>query len=537
MAVSEKFFDDRYKEVGVVEFFRRNLHMLGYSGSIRSFTTLIHEYVTNGLDACEEGGIMPEIKVHIKELGDKHYLISVEDNGTGIPESYIPKLFGRMLTGTKFHRYVQQRGQQGIGSVGAMLFSQMTTGQPIKIVSSTGDGEIVTVVMEVDVKRNQAKIHETDKRGGKWRGTKIVAEYKDIRYTRGEQGPYEYLRRTSIANPHAKITLVEPDGTKTIWDRVSNKLPKMPKEMKPHPKGVIADDVRMMAHSTQARKLRSFLEREFSRVSKIKVDEIEKMSGVDMDIDPHLLTHEHAEKIVDAFKKIDFYAPPSDGLVPIGEKYIEKSFADIIKPEFMAVVERSPSVYSGGIPFIIEVGLAYGGGAGRQGTENSLEIMRFANRVPLVFDAGGCLLNNAVRAVEWKRYEISDLDKAPLTIFINLISPHVPYTSAGKLAIAMEDDIMDEVRFALMEAGRKLKTHLRKLRRSKVSAKKREILERYVPEVADALSYLTGKPKKKLETKIEDLVKSRFEKEGLVFDDEDDEEDEPKKKKKKGGKK
>lgn len=534
-AVNEQFFDDRYQEVGVVEFFRKNLHMLGYSGPIRSFTTLVHEYVTNGLDACEEGGIMPDIKVKIKELGEKHYRLTIEDNGTGIPESYIPKLFGRMLSGTKFHRYVQQRGQQGIGSVGAMLFSQITTGKPVKISSSTGDGTIATVVMSIDVKKNQAKIHESTTKGGKFRGTRITAEYKDIKYTRGEQGPYEYLRRTSVANPHAKITLTEPDGKKTVWNRVTNKLPKQPKEMKPHPKGLKADDIRSMAHISKARKLGSFLERDFSRVSKLKVDELAKISKVDMEMDPHLIEHADAEKIVKAIAKTDFYAPSSDGLVPIGEQYIEKSILDVIKPEFMVVVERSPSVYSGGVPFVIEVGLAYGGGAGK-GKDKNLEIMRFANRVPLVFDQGSCVLSKAVRSVEWKRYEITDVDKAPLTVFINLISPHVPYTSAGKLAIASDADIMQEVRFALMDAGRKLKRHLGRMRRSKVSAKRKEILERYVPEVAEALSYLTGRKKEKLETDISALVRSRFTKEGLPLD-EDDEKEKPKKKtkKKKGG--
>ncbi len=537
-AVTEKFFDERYKEVGVVEFFRKNLHMLGYSGPIRSFTTLVHEYVTNALDACEEGGIMPDIKVTIRELeGENHYLLAVEDNGTGIPESYIPKLFGRMLTGTKFHRYLQQRGQQGIGSVGAMLYSQITTGRPIKIISSTGEGEIDTVVMEIDVKKNDAKIHEASKRGGDWRGTKIVAEYKDILYRRGEQGPFEYLRRTSIANPHARIELVEPDGTKTVWDRVTKKLPAMPKEMKPHPKGLIPDDIKMMAHTTRARKLRSFLERDFTRVSKNKVDELEEEYDIKTDIDPHLLTHKQAEELVEAFKKMDFYAPPTDGLVPIGEPYIEKSFQDVLEPEFLAVVERAPSVYSGGIPFIVEVGLAYGGKAGREGTENPLEIMRFANRVPLIFDAGGCLLTKAVHSVDWKRYGLKDVQNAPLTVFINIVSPHIPYKSAGKLAIADDDDVKGEVRFALMEAGRKLKRHLGKIRRAKVAIKKKEILERYVPEVAFALAYLTGDKQKKIEKELEELVKSRFEKQGIEFEDEEEEKKSEEKSKKKKSKK
>ena len=123
---STEFFDNEYREASVSEFFRKNLHMLGYSGAIKSFTTIIHEYITNSIDACEEGGILPQIKIGIKSLPNKAYEISVEDNGIGIPMEYIPKVFGKMLAGTKFHRFVQSRGQQGIGAVGAILYGQMT---------------------------------------------------------------------------------------------------------------------------------------------------------------------------------------------------------------------------------------------------------------------------------------------------------------------------------------------------------------------------------------------------------------------------
>ncbi len=509
---SEEFFAEKYRESNIAEFFRRNMHMLGYSGPVRSMTTIIHEFVTNGLDACEEVGVMPKIIVEVRQLGDRDYVIGVEDNGLGIPESYIPRLLGTMLAGTKFHRYIQSRGQQGIGAVGAIMYSHITTGVPIKIITSTGKGKITTAVMDIDIKKNKPHIFEMTSVKGKWQGTKIVARFKDIVYQKGEQGVYEYIRRTATANPHATITLLEPDGNVVKFKNSVNKLPSRPKEMLPHPRGVSADDVRLFALASEQRKLSTFLEKSFSRISAQKVKEIAKRAKyVDFSMDPKELTHQQAEAIVRAFKDVRFIAPSTNGLVPIGEETIEKSLKEILKPDFYSVVTRSPAIYRGGIPFQIEVGLAYEGQAGRsKGKDTSSEVMRFANRVPLVFDAGGCAITQAINSIEWRRYHIGDFDNAPITVTVNIISSHIPYTSAGKQAISGEDEIMNELRFALMDAGRKLKSHLSGVRRDKLRDERRAIFEKYIPEVAESLSKLSGSAtKKEIIKHLEKFVKSR----------------------------
>lgn len=514
---AEEFFAEKYKETNIAEFFRRNLHMLGYSGPLRNLTTIVHEFVTNGLDACEEAGVVPDITVELHQLGEREYTVSVQDNGTGIPESFIPKLLGKMLAGTKFHRYIQSRGQQGIGAVGAIMFAHMTSGKPIKIITSTGNGEILTAVMDIDIKKNEPHIYEIlktkDKEASKkWRGTKVVAHYKDVLYQKSEQGVYEYLRRTAMANPHAKITVVEPDGTVTVFDRAVESIPAKPKEMQPHPLGVSADDLRIMAASADARKLGSFLEAALSRVSSGKVRELEKIAkDVDFGMDPKEMSHQHAEQIVAAFKQVKFIAPATDGLVPIGEEQIEKSLKELLKPNFFSVVTRNPAVYRGGIPFQVEVGLAYEGGAGRQSAEGvKSETMRFSNRVPLLFDSGGCAITQAVKNVDWKRYSISDFENSPITVIVNVISPHIPYTSAGKQAIADDEEILNEMRFALMDAGRKLKSHLAGVRRDKLKAERRAIFERYIPEVANAIAILTGEKMKEIKTHLENMVRAKL---------------------------
>ncbi len=503
-------FGTKFREVGVAEFFRKNLHMLGYSGPIRSFTTIIHEFVTNSLDACEEYGILPEIQVRIKNLENRHYVVSVEDNGPGIPSEYVPKVFGSMLAGTKFHRYIQSRGQQGIGAVGAILFGQMTTGKPAKVISSTGERATVAF-LKIDVQKNRAKVLEESETQADWHGTKVVVEFKDIDYRRGEQSPFEYLRRTAIANPHTKIVLYEPDGKKTVWNRSTDRVPPRPKEMKPHPLGQTADDLLAMAKQTSAKRASTFLSTDLSRVSSKKAMEVLRLGKVDPKKNPRELTYDELSRIVKAFHKVKLLSPPTEGLIPIGEEYLERSLKEILKPDFIKAVTRKPATYRGGVPFQVEVAVAYGGGAGRRTDEGArLEIMRFANKAPLLFDAGACAITQSIKNLNWKNYGISDMENAPLTVVVNIISPHVPYKSAGKQAVADDPDILKEIRLGVMEAARGLKRYMAGVYRAQIKKKRRSIFLKYVPEIAGALSTITGKPREALKEKLVEIVEKKI---------------------------
>ena len=143
-----------FKMQSVSEFFKKNAAMLGYTGKLRSLTTLVHEGVTNSLDACEEARLFPDLAVYISEAGPEHYRVIMEDNASGIPLDYIPHVFGKMLAGSKAHRNIQSRGQQGIGISGAVMYSQVTTGKPTEVVTSTGDKTINKVNLKIDVEKN-----------------------------------------------------------------------------------------------------------------------------------------------------------------------------------------------------------------------------------------------------------------------------------------------------------------------------------------------------------------------------------------------
>jgi len=549
MAEANQLFKE-FKIQSVSEFFRRNAAMLGYTGKVRSLTTLVHEAVTNSLDACEEAGIAPYIRVEIEELGREHYKVVVEDNGPGIPEKYITHVFGKMLAGTKAHRNIQSRGQQGIGISGAVMFAQITSGKATRVITSTG-GDIIEAWVKIDVDRNEGKIVRKEKHPNPdgWHGTRIELEVKNVRYIRSKQGVYWYLKLTAIANPHAHIELIEPDGRLIVFPRSSDDIPEPPVEMKPHPKGVLTDDVYRMAKKTRRSTVKRFLIGEFSRISDKKVDELVEyiaalrlIKTVDdknvqeqlyerlmkgevkavlrsfrgytkvvkqvakmMEKPPEKLTWGEAEEIVEAFRYMKFLAPPTHGLRPIGEENIEKGLKGILKPEFVTAVTRPPKVYSGGIPFQVEVGLAYGGEI-----SSGFELLRYANRVPLLFDAGSCVTTMAARSIDWKRYKVDDLDRTPLVLMINVVSVHVPYTGTGKQSIANVEEIYNEIRLAIMDAARRLQTYLSGKHRRLYQVKRKKTFEKYVPEIARALSILTGEQEERIREYFLRFIEGHF---------------------------
>jgi DNA topoisomerase-6 subunit B len=498
--IAEEIFKE-FREHSVSEFFRKNAAMLGYTGKIRSLTTIIHEGVTNAIDAAEDSGVLPKIFVTIKRVNEEpeHFRVVVEDNASGIPEEFIPNVFGKMLAGTKLHRRMQSRGQQGIGVSGAVMFGQITSGRPATVTTSTGNGEIVRANVMIDVDRNEGKVTNVEKFKGKWRGTRVEVEVKDVTHMRSRYGPFNYLRMTAIANPHTHITFVEPDGTLTILEPATDKVPERPKPMPLHPWGIMSDDLLTLTKHTKGRNVASFLVAELSRVSKRKAEEVLKLSGVDVNKKPAELTWEEAERIVSAFKQVKLMAPPTAGLRPIGAADIENGLRQILRPEFVYAVTRQPKVYRGGLPFIVEAGVAHGGNAGKSvegkgeevDVEAGMDIIRFANRAPLIFDQGGCAITSAARSIDWRRYGV-DISTAPLTLFVNVVSAYVPYTSAGKQSIAEEPEVFNEIRSVIMDAARELKHFLYRRIRIKEQQERVGVFEQYLPVIARKAASLAG---------------------------------------------
>ncbi|HEX7880908.1 MAG TPA: DNA topoisomerase VI subunit B, partial [Candidatus Eisenbacteria bacterium] len=229
----------RQREISVSEFFSKNRHLLGFDNPAKALLTTIKEAVDNSLDACEEAGILPDLKIEIVELSETRYRVVVEDNGPGIVRQQVPRVFGSLLYGSKFHRLRQSRGQQGIGISAAGMYGQLTTGKPIIIRSKIHPKKPAHhFEIQIDTKKNMPVVG-VDKEI-EWdvpHGTRVELEL-EATYKRGKRTVDGYIEQTALANPHARFVYKAPKDPEVIFERAANELPKAPMEIKPHPHGI-----------------------------------------------------------------------------------------------------------------------------------------------------------------------------------------------------------------------------------------------------------------------------------------------------------
>lgn len=490
----------KQREISVSEFFERNKHVLGFDSATKALITSVKEAVDNALDACQEVGVLPEIAVELERLGKEEYRLAVEDNGPGIVKRQVPKVFGKLLYGSRFHTWSQTRGQQGLGISGAILYGQLTTGRPARIRTKTAQDDVAYEVdLLIDTKRNRPQVvHQEFRVWEKEQGTRVEISLAG-RYVTGKQSILEYLRVAAIVNPYARIAFLGPDGQRVLFDRVSTEVPRPPVEVKPHPYGVELGILLTMAKETSATKMTSFLQQEFSRISLRVAREICAEADLPGDRKPQGLKPEEAKRLLQAFRRTKVMAPPTDCLSPIGELLIRKGLRNVVgslRPEFYAPpVTRDPAVH-GGHPFQVEVGIVYGG---EVPPDQPVEILRYANRAPLLYQQGACAITRAIESVDWRRYGLDQrggrgLPYGPAILLVHVCSTRVPFTSEAKEAVAPIEEILEELVRALQESGRRLKAHMRKKARRAKTGEKFQVVKALLPRIAEKSAAIVGKP-------------------------------------------
>jgi DNA topoisomerase-6 subunit B len=533
------------REISVSEFFLKNRHLLGFDNPRKALLTAVKEAVDNSLDACDEAGILPEISVDIQQTGGKRFRVVITDNGPGIVRNQVPKIFAKLLYGSKFHRLRMSRGQQGIGISAAGMYGQLTTGTSTVIqskIKNSKKGHLIEV--QIDTRANKPTILKDEEiewlpqffptgEDGKPRqpitakhGTSVGIEM-EAAYIRGKLSVDEYLKQCAIVNPHlalhyrirlstpapasdedsdlpAKkaekaavdkkdVKTTEPAAAdETIWitfARASTTLPKQPTEIKPHPHGIELGMLMQMLKDTQGRTIKSALVNDFSRVSDRAAIEICRHAGLDPKARPTHIAHRESEALFKAINETKLMRPPTDCLSPIGEEAIMAGLKKEIEADFFTAVTRGPEVYRGN-PFQIEAGLAYAkpGANAELNAEEPVRVLRFANKVPLLYMGGACAMNKAITGVNWKSYGLSQprdsLPVGPMLVMVHMASVWVPFTSESKEAIAHYPEIIREATFALQECGRRLSVYLSKRRRQMELERKKNYIEMYLPHLA-----------------------------------------------------
>jgi DNA topoisomerase-6 subunit B len=541
-AVTAESMATKQRDIAVSEFFLKNRHLLGFDSPRRALLTAVKEAVDNSLDACEEAGLLPEISVELEQTADNRFRVTITDNGPGIVKNQIPKIFARLLYGSKFHRLRMSRGQQGIGISAAGMYGQLTTGTATRILSRTKNAKKAhAMLVQIDTRQNKPSIISDTEQDwqpmfqpvnaeGQPDGDPAVSKHgtmvsieMEAAYQRGKQSVDEFVKQCAIVNPHLtlhyRLTLKAKDtdtakaaDTAVTYHRAVKVMPKVPDEILPHPHGVELGLLMQMLKDTESRTVRAALSRDFSRVSDQTALDICQRAGIEPKTNPTRIAHRDSEALYQAIQETKLMRPPTNCLSPIGEEQILAGLQKEIAADFFTAVTREPAVYRGN-PFQVEIGLAYARPQENEGVgaEDPIRLMRFANRVPLLYQAGACAMTKAVIGVNWKSYGLSQpkgaLPIGPVVLLVHLASVWVPFTSESKDAIASYAEILTELTLGLQECGRRLSVFLHKRHRAMEAARKRSYIELYIPHLALGLKDILGLSDREENKVVGDLKK------------------------------
>lgn len=528
------------RDIPVSEFFEQNRHILGFDNPTHSLITAVKEGVDNSLDACEQAGILPDLKIEISSLAKDELSIAIEDNGPGIVEENVPNVFGRLLYGSRFGSGKQSRGQQGIGISAAIMYGQLTTGRSATISTRISEEHLATrITMKLDTRNNRGNVERTedfiwkdvesipDEDGiypEKFHGTRVEFAIKG-RYREARPSVLEYLKSTAIVNPHAKIIFINPDEKVFLFDRGSPDLPKLPSQgVKPHPHGVELGQLMRMAHHSKEYQMGHFLRKDLSSMGTKSISDVLVKAKLSPYVRPQDITRLEAKALIESFKTTSIRTPTSGILVPIGPKLIKLGLKQVLeeyRPDFYTLpISRTPSVFAG-TPFLVEVGMVYGGNLPK---DQPVQILRFANRVPLLYQAGGCAITKAVQGINWRNYGLEQkkgkgTPNGPAIILVHVASTNIPFTSEAKEAIADISEIKKEIKLALRNNAKTLSKHLKKQKKRAKVSEKFDLVQKVLPAIAEKTSSVVGKPVPNLDKVVAAIMDVVWIEEEIEFSD------------------
>lgn len=485
------------------EYFAKNLQQVGFSSPLKAVLTTLKEAVDNSLDACEGAEILPELEIEVKKVGvgstknTDLIRIVVEDNGPGIDGDDLAKVFGEYLASSKFGRGQCSRGQQGIGISAATTWAQMTNAKGVQVISKTKNmRKAISAQVDVDIKTNTGILR--NKETLEWKknnGTRVEFLMDGRIQMNGDGGLLTYIEGTVLVNPHLTVTYKLGDTDKGKIERVSNETPEIPEATLPHPHTFKLGEFITHSHLYGKIALSKFLKTGFSRISDQSIKDFVKHGMPKGLVDKNLssMSEDDFKKAFQAVQATELMAPSTKSVLTVGEDALAKSIERLGQVDFLSVVTRKPTICDFK-PVVVEVALARFIDRGSEG--EPVQLLRFANRVPLQFDKSGCAITWAIESVNWKSYGLGQpkesLPQGPYVFAVSIVSPFIKFKNASKETIDASDELVEEIRRALMQAGQKLSRHIKHEMKEADLERKLAHIEQFGPILVEKLVTISG---------------------------------------------
>ncbi|CAN6558958.1 unnamed protein product [Malus baccata var. baccata] len=421
----------------------------------------------------------------IKGRGEaSFYRVTCKDNGKGMPHDDIPNMFGRVLSGTKYG-LKQTRGKFGLGAKMALIWSKMSTGLPIEISSSLkGQNYISFCRLDIDIHRNIPHVHLHEKRDNKvrWHGAEIQVVIEG-NWTSYRSKILHYMRQMAVITPYAEFLFKFVSGAadKSITIRFARRtdvMPPVPLETKHHPSSVDLLLIKRLIEENPKQNLLQFLQHEFVNIRKAYAERL--IGELGPEFSPKMpiksLTSQQIVRIHQLFRQAKFDDPSGDCLSPAGEYNLRLGIIKELHPDMVATYSGSARVFEGH-PFIVEAGVSVGGKDVKQG----LNIFRFANRIPLLFEQGADVVTRtALKRINWSSYKINQTQDK-IGVFVSIVSTKIPFKGTGKEYIGDDiTEIASAVKSALQQCCIQLKTKIVKKMQAREQQERKRSLSKYL---------------------------------------------------------
>jgi DNA topoisomerase VI subunit B len=502
------------------EYFSKNLQQVGFSSPTKAVLTTLKEAVDNSLDACEDAGILPDIRVVVEKIGPgtlkntDQIMVRVEDNGPGIAAGDLAKVFGEYLASSKFGRGRCSRGQQGIGISAATTWAMQTSATGVKVISKTeSQRKAVRCSIEVDLKQNKGVMK--DKEEIQWdrpHGTSVEFIIDGRIQMNGEAGLMAFLKGNILVNPHLTLRYKLPDEKEFVSERVTKVVPEIPDATEPHPHTLKLGDFMSHAKLFGKTTVKEWLKKGFSRIGESVIGQLAEKLGSEKGLltkPVSALSEADTKKLYGTIQNLEILPPSTRSVLSIGEESLAKSILRVGTIDFFSVVTRKPTICDLK-PVQVEVALARAEEKGVD-QESSVQVLRFANRVPLQFDKAGCAIVKAITTVNWKAYGLRQsndaLPQGPYIVAVSVVSPFIKFKNASKETIESSDELVEEIRRTLMQAGQRLSKHIRKESKEADLEEKIQHIEKFAPILVECLVNITKSPPKIKEAAEQGLIK------------------------------